>query len=220
MAFSCALNGTCEPDPNGLHPDLATCQANCHSYEGDILPDLLYDILAFNLEDIDELAPSDIDSILFRLTGIRVPLYQVRDVLTHVIDKDYIPLWSYYDAKPYVRLQIKDELDLLILDTVPSDIGSQPDWQGLRNKVARLLTRTFQERNNDDVSEGLIDAEPETLEELITIIQQFLANSLQRLVKPSDNDDVYPNIDGFMSHWDYIVERFGPIIPYQRYIVD
>lgn len=222
MPFSCALNGTCEPDPNGLHPDLATCQANCRPYEGDIIPDLLYDILALNLEDALDLAPSDMDVILFRLTGIRAPLNQVRDILTHVIDKDYIALWGYdEDVKDYVRSQLEDEIDLLILDTIPFDEDShvQPEWQGLRAKVIRLLTRIFQERPEIAISETLEDEPPRDLEELVDIIQRFIAHVIYLMALPSLDGNSYPKIRGFKRHWDYIVERFGPTIPYQRYIV-
>lgn len=147
MRYSCAINGTCEPDVRGLHRDLITCQANCIPYEGEIIPDLLYDILALNPEDAIKLAPSDISVILFRITGIRAPLTYVRSILTKVIDKDYLALWRYdEEVRDYVRSQLTDELDLLILDTASKgNRGVQPDWSALRNRVIRRIAEVFGE---------------------------------------------------------------------------
>lgn len=217
MPYSCSLNGTCEDDYFGRHRDLATCQANCKPYQGEIIPDILYDILALNLEDVLDLAPSDIAVILFRLTGLRVALDEARRILTHVIDKDYIALWEYEEpVKEYVRSQLDDEIDLLILDTV-RNYDSQPEWGALRNKVTRWLTHVFQERAEIAFGEILGDEQVASLDELVSFLQRTLANDICDITVPL-HEDPNPKMSGFLSHWDYIVERFGPTIPYQQYI--
>jgi len=217
MPYSCTINGTCEDDRLGRHQDLATCQANCKPYQGEIIPDILYDILTLNLEDALDLAPSDIVIVLFRLTGLRVSLDEARRILTLVIDKDYLALWEYEEpVKEYVRSQLEDEIDLLILDTV-RNYDSQPEWGALRNKVIRRLTHVFQERDEIAFDEILEDVTVTNLDELVRFLQGTLADDICDIAVPL-HENTNPKMSGFLSHWDYIVERFGPTIPYQQYI--
>jgi hypothetical protein len=216
MRYSCAINGTCEPDVRGRHPDLITCQANCVPYEGEIIPDILYDILALNLEDAIKLAPSDISIILFRITGIRASLTYARGILTKVIDNDYLALWRYEEeVKDYVRAQLTDELDLLILDTSAKEYRwVQPDWDALRNKVIRRITEVFEEA--DVGIEELFENEPPPdMEDLLDFLQGIIATDIYSMATGDSNK---ADMEGFMKHWDYVVERFGGVIPYQRYI--
>ena len=222
MPYSCTLKGLCEYDDYGDHPDLATCQANCNRYEGELIDDLVYDILALNLDDALELAPSDITIILFRVSGIRSPdVSRSRQLLHDVIDRDYIRLWRQKDipsVMEYLTSQLEDELDFLLLDTL-SDIIVQPEWMALRNRVTRLLSAIFREKDGyySAFGEQLEEIQVFSLEELVNSLQVYIADTIYLMVVYTENSP-RPNMEGFLKHWDYIVERFGPVIPYQRYI--
>lgn len=223
MPYSCTLKGSCEYDDYGDHPDLITCQANCNRYEGELIDDLVYDILALNLEDALELAPSDIIVILFRVSGIRSPDVSLsRQLLNNVIDRDYIRLWRQKDiptVMEYLTSQLEDELDILLLDTL-GDIIVQPDWMSLRNRVTRLLSAIFREKDGYEAmfGEQLEEIQVFSLEELVNSLQVYIADSIYIMVVYTEGVP-RPNMVGFLKHWDYIVERFGPTIPYQSYII-
>lgn len=218
MNYNCTLKGRCEIDPDGIYPDQATCEANCHPYEGDIPDDVMYDILALNLEDALDLAPSDIAIILFRATGIRSLKSYARDLLTYVIDNNYIKLWFWGEiAREYTLSLLEDELDTLILDVVyQTDV--QPDWPATRNKVSRLLKGLFQERLDDIILDDLESEGVHSLEGLVAILQRVIAERIYNIVSPGINPRGMVSYDGVWKHWDYILETFGPVIPYQRYI--
>jgi hypothetical protein len=218
MDYSCTLKGRCEIDLNGIYPDQVTCEANCHPYEGDIPDDVMYDILALNLEDALDLAPSDIVIILFRVTGIRANKSYARDLLTYVIDNNYVKLWFWGEiTREYTLSLLEDELDTLILDVVyQTDV--QPDWTATRNKVSRLLKGLFQERLDNVILDDLEDGDIHSIDHLVLILQRVIAEGIYRIVSPVGNIEGLVAYDGVEKHWDYIVETFGPVIPYQRYI--
>ncbi|MFA6972912.1 MAG: hypothetical protein WC208_16130 [Gallionella sp.] len=117
--------------------------------------------------------------------------------------------------KDYVRAQLTDELDLLILDTSAKEYRwVQPDWDALRNKVIRRITEVFEEA--DVGIEELFENEPPPdMEDLLDFLQGIIATDIYSMATGDSNK---ADMEGFMKHWDYVVERFGGVIPYQRYI--
>lgn len=222
--YSCTLRGACEVDPQGRHSTLAECQANCQPLDSDLIDDVVYDILTLNLEDSEYLAPSDISTVLLRATGFRFPLAEIRQTLLDVLDGDYINLWNSGEvAQSYVRTQLQDELDLVILDTIKISPPVQPDWTGLRNKVSRGIKLRFQEGIHADMDRVFINMMEEnrigTLEGLVEILQRLIAEDIYSLVTGTYEVIAGDMLAGVVLHWDYILEMAGSVVvPYQQYL--
>jgi len=221
--YSCTLKGICEDDRYGRHTTLVECQANCQPLDSDLIDDVVYDILTLNLEDAEYLAPSDISTVLLRATGFRFSLLNIRQTLLYVLDGDYINLWQSGEvARNYVRTQLQDELDLVILDTIKISPKVQPDWTGLRNKVSRGIRLTLQEGINVDVERAFINMMEENrfnLERLVKMLQRLVVEHIYVSVTGEYHDVTDGMLAGVAVHWDYILEMGGSVIPYQQYLV-
>jgi hypothetical protein len=67
--FSCAFNGTCEPDLTGSYASEAECQADCRSVED---KDINYLILQYAPLGLESVAPSDRAEVIRRITGATI----------------------------------------------------------------------------------------------------------------------------------------------------
>ena len=201
---------------------LMSVAPNATPYEGEIIEDVLYDILSLNLEDALDLAPADIAVILFRATGLREPISRARQVLKMVIDQDYLNLWRLdSEAIREYLLPSLDGLDLLILDTVISYVPVKPDWDVVRRNINWALKMIFRSHPSTDFAIRVIPNEVniDSLDRLVELLQINIAGEIYGAVSSSDARISLMAVNGVKTHWDFILETYGPTIPYQRYIV-
>lgn len=222
MPYNCTLKGECVEDWAGPYLTLDECRAKCRPYEGEIIEDILYDILSLNLEDALELAPADIAVVLFRATGLREPVSRARQILKMVIDQDYLKLWRQQSEaiKEYL-LPSLDELDLLILDTVITYVPAKPDWDVVRRNLGWVLKMLFRSHPSTSFAIDVIPNEVNinSLDRLVELLQIDIAGEIYGAVSSSNANVPMVAVNGVKTHWDFILETYGPTIPYQRYIV-
>lgn len=129
--YSCAFNGTCEPDPNGQYASEEECLLNCESTPD---KDINYLILQYAPGGLSTLAPSDQVEVARRLTGVVFDRNYVSVIVEALANLD----WSFL-AKTVLRDWVIEELGIpeSILTQV-LEARASGDWRPLRDSVEAI----------------------------------------------------------------------------------
>src|SRR5665647_340689 len=94
MRYTCNLKGKCEPSQYGMFNSLVACTAQCTSHKlSSHEQESYYLTLAYNPEQLFELAPSDQVAYIRREYGLVTPAESTSDLLISLLSNDYIDLY-------------------------------------------------------------------------------------------------------------------------------
>jgi len=223
MRFSCNLNGTCEEDfDEGIYLTRQQCQASCQSLgEGADTREAAYLAMSFNLEQALNAAPSDRVNLIRRITGVTVTADDSWDTLASIITDDYLELYRREGNIFLLYLEARlDEFDFLLLELIsPRYTSISPNWSKIRLIITSDIRQLFQGYHDIYFFVELQEEPPPSLAELISALQlQIALIILETFDLPQDPANHHNYVGEVSQHWPYLLEQFGPTIPYQEMI--
>lgn len=229
--YRCSLKGQCEEDNTGYYTR-EECVARCHAPFDRLEYDLQMEVLMYTPETVLTGAKSDQAEVLRRLTGIVIPANRfayVTNTLIYALSDNYGKLYSITRYPPTVKTQADDyfsqrldELDYLMLEHCyeSNTIQASSNWKSARLQMEVALRDLFGE--SEEIEQAMFeeleddDSLPTTIEELEKILIYRVDSILREVFTIDWNQSM--ELEPINKYWPYIVETFGPTIPFQHRI--